>query len=74
MKFERQKSEKLPGGRAMAMSLSLIHFGEIVFGGVDGIIGFLRRHGLLARCQRYIKRIKPLTSSHLRCYKLIDAR
>ena len=60
--------EKLPGGRAMAMSLSLIHFGEIVFGGVDGVIDFLRRHWLLARtacCQRYIK---PHT------YAVIDAR
>ena len=38
------------------MSLSFIHFGEVIFGGVEGIIDFLRRHGLLARtadCGRY---------------------
>ena len=39
------------------MSLSLIHFGEVIFGGVKGIIDFLRRHGLLAHtadCGRLI--------------------
>ena len=42
---------------SMVMELSLIHFGDVVFGGVDGIIDYMRRHGLLARaadCQRYI--------------------
>ena len=29
----------------MAASLSLIHLGDLVFGGVDGIIDFMRRHG-----------------------------
>ena len=45
----------------MAASLLPIHFRDLVFGGVDGIIDFMGRHSFLAR----LPKVHNIVFSHI---------
>ena len=53
--FEREFAWRAVSGKLRALQVrtatSLLALGPVMFGGVDGIINFLRARGLLARIQ-----------------------